>query len=190
MKKNSFILLFFIAITNLAIAQKNNFTLDTKSSSIQWEAKKVIGGHVGTIGIKDGKIAVDKNKITGGEFTIDMQSLQCTDAPKATDHLKNEDFFNVTKFTTAKFVITKVDNSKAQPVVTGNLTIKEKTKSISFPIKVTAISAQGIEAEASNIKINRLDYDIRFRSKSLFTDLGDKAIEDEFTLNIKIKATK
>jgi len=75
-------------------------------------------------------------------------------------------------------------------VVTGNLTIKEKTKSISFPIRVTAISAQGLEAEASNIKINRLDYDIRFRSKSLFTDLGDKAIEDEFTLNIKIKATK
>lgn len=190
MKKNSFILLFFVALTNLAIAQKNNFKLDTKNSSIAWDAKKVIGGHVGTIGIKDGKIAVDNNKITSGEFTIDMQSLVCTDAPKATDHLKNEDFFNVNKFPTAKFVITKVDNSKAQPVLTGNLTIKEKTKSISFPVKVNAISGQGVEAEASNVKINRLDFDIRYRSKSIFTDLGDKAIEDEFTLNIKIKAIK
>ena len=190
MKKNSLFLLLFVALTNMAIAQKNTFNVNTNNSSIEWDAKKVIGGHVGTIGIKDGSIAVEKNKITGGEFTIDMQSLACTDAPKATGHLKNEDFFHVSKYPTAKFVITKVDNSKAQPIVTGNLTIKEKTKSISFPVKVTSISNQGVEAEASNVKINRLDYDIRFRSKSLFTDLGDRAIEDEFTLNIKLKASK
>lgn len=110
--------------------------------------KKVVGGHVGTIAIKNGQISIDKNKIVGGEFMIDMNSLQCTDSPKATGHLKNEDFFNVPQYPSAKFVITKVDNSKSTPTVTGNLTIKDKTKSISFPINVVRISGNEVEAEA------------------------------------------
>ena len=189
MKKPILFVAFIFALTS-AFAQKTSLTIDTKASSIKWEAKKVIGGHVGTINIKNGTIQTDKAKIVAGEFIIDMNSMLCTDAPKLTDHLKNEDFFNVPQYGTAKFVITKVDNSKTTAVITGNLTIKDKTKSISFPVKVTNSSNGVLEAEANDIKINRLDFDIKYRSASFFADLGNRAIEDEFILNVKLKATK
>lgn len=184
------LLILFIGFIQLSFAQKSNYKIAVKSSSINWEGKKLLGGHVGTIALDNGQLTLDKNKIVGGEFTIDMHSMVCTDAAKLTDHLKNEDFFHVSQYPTAKFVITKVDNSKANPEVTGNLTIKDKTKAISFPITVSQLTATTIEAEASNVKVNRLDFDIRYRSSSLFADLGNKAIADEFILNIKIKAIK
>ncbi|SMG49172.1 YceI family protein [Sphingobacterium psychroaquaticum] len=190
MKKLTLLLALLISVCSYSFAQKSTLKLDPKASNIQWDAKKVVGGHVGTIAIKNGQISIDKNKIVGGEFMIDMNSLQCTDSPKATGHLKNEDFFNVPQYPSAKFVITKVDHSKSTPTVTGNLTIKDKTKSISFPINVVRIGGNEVEAEAKNVKINRLDFDIKYRSSSFFADLGDKAIEDYFTLNILVKATK
>ena len=53
------------------------------------------------------------------------------------------------------------------------------------------MSASGdtFSAQATT-KVNRLDYDIRFRSSSFFADLGNRAIEDEFTLNINLVAVK
>ncbi len=173
----------------MAFAQKASYKINTQSSTIKWNAKKVVGGHEGTINLQDGIIQIDKGKITSGNFTIDMNSLACTDAPKLTGHLKNEDFFNVPSYPTTKFVISKVDNSKGNPIITGNLTIKNKTKSISFPAKVTT-TADGLSAEAKGVKVNRLDFDIQYRSASFFSDLGNKAIEDEFTLDIQIRATK
>ncbi len=118
-----------------------------------------------------------------------MNSMACTDAPKLTGHLKNEDFFNVPTYPNSKFVISKVDNSKGNPIITGNLTIKNKTKSISFPAKVTT-TADGLSAEAIGVKVNRLDFDIQYRSASFFSDLGNRAIDDEFTLDILLKAVK
>ncbi|GHE43400.1 YceI family protein [Sphingobacterium griseoflavum] len=189
MKKTTLFLAIFFAITS-ALAQKTNFNIDKDASSIKWVAKKIVGGHEGTIQIKNGTLQTDKNKIIGGEFIIDMHSLVCTDAPKLTNHLKNEDFFDVSQYGTAKLLITKVDNSQVNPIITGNITIKGKTKAISFPAKVTAVTANSIEAEAMGLKINRLDFDIKYRSASFFSDLGNRAIEDEFTLDVKIKATK
>jgi polyisoprenoid-binding protein YceI len=188
MKRTS-LTLAIICLTSMAFAQKASYKINTQSSTIKWNAKKVVGGHEGTINLQDGIIQIDKGKITSGNFTIDMNSLACTDAPKLTGHLKNEDFFNVPSYPTTKFVISKVDNSKGNPIITGNLTIKNKTKSISFPAKVTT-TADGLSAEAKGVKVNLLDFDIQYRSASFFSDLGNKAIEDEFTLDIQIRATK
>lgn len=181
--------LALLCFTAMAFAQKINYKVNTESSKIKWSAKKVVGGHVGVINLQDASIQTDKGKIIAGSFTIDMNSMACTDAPKLTEHLKNEDFFNVPSYPTAKFVISKVDNSKANPIITGNLTIKNKTKSISFPAKVTT-SVDGLAAEAVGVKVNRLDFDIQYRSASFFSDLGNRAINDEFTLDIQIKGTK
>ncbi len=181
--------LAIICLTSMVFAQKVNYKVNTQTSTIKWNAKKVVGGHEGTINLQDGTIQTDKGKITAGGFTIDMNSMACTDAPKLTGHLKNEDFFNVPSYPIAKFVISKVDNSKGNPIITGNLTIKNKTKSISFPAKVTTTS-DGLSAEALGVKVNRLDFDIQYRSASFFYDLGNRAIDDVFTLDIQIKATK
>ena len=43
---------------------------------------------------------------------------------------------------------------------------------------------------SGRIDIDRTLYDIRYKSKSFFPDIGDKFIYDNFTLNFKINAKK
>jgi hypothetical protein len=40
------------------------------------------------------------------------------------------------------------------------------------------------------IKLDRTDYDIKFRSGKFFPDLGDKLIYDEFELEVSLVAAK
>ena len=70
--------------------------------------------------------------VTAGTFTADMTKIVCTDsglpaeyATKLIGHLAADDFFNVEKFPTAKFVISEVKaeaNGENTHVISGNLT--------------------------------------------------------------------
>ena len=188
MKKVSFILsaLAFVAFTQTSIAAPSTSPVSTKASSIVWNAKKVTGEHTGTIGISAGKLVVNKNQITGGNFTIDMKSIVCKDITdpeynkKFVGHISSGDFFEIEKFPTAQFVITKVAGNQ----VSGNLTIKGITKAISFPAQI-AVNNGKVSAKA-NITIDRTDYDIKFGSKKFFESIGDKAIFHDFSLAVTL----
>lgn len=181
--------LLFVCAAGFAFAQSAaDYVVDNSKSTINWEAKKVVGGHVGHISMKEGTVKVNGNAVTGGTFVIDMPSLECTDNGRVTGHLKNADFFDVEKFPTATFVISKVDGSGANARVTGKLTIKGITKDLTFPANI-AVNGNTLTTKAT-VKVDRLEYDIRFRSSRFFADLGDRAIEDEFTLTLDITATK
>lgn len=188
MKKVSFILsaLAFMAFTNQTIAAPSTSPVSTKASSIVWNAKKVTGEHTGTIGISAGKLVVNKNQITGGNFTIDMKSIVCKDITdpeynkKFVGHITSGDFFEIEKFPTAQFVISKVTGNQ----ISGNLTIKGITKAISFPAQI-AVNNGKVSAKA-NITIDRTDYNIKYGSKKFFDSIGDKAIFDDFTLAVTL----
>jgi len=157
------------------------YDIDSEKSSIEWLGKKPTGSHNGDIELKQGSIKVDENGIiSGGEFIFNMQTINCTDLegqPKTNieGHLKNEDFFNVEKFPEAYFTIEKSDDKK----MSGVLTIKNKSNPITFnytrtgPLEFTA-----------EIKVDRTLYDIKYGSKSFFSDLGDKFIEDIITITL------
>ena len=68
--------------------------------------------------------------------------------------------------------------------VTGNLTIKGITKSISFPAQIS-VSGDKVSAKAS-ITIDRTDFNIQYGSKKFFDSIGDKAIMDEFKLVVSL----
>jgi hypothetical protein len=78
------------------------------------------------------------------------------------------------------------DASGNYATITGNLTIKGKTNPLSFPAKVGVKS--GIAAASATATADRTKYDIKFRSKSFFESLGDKAIDDTFTLTFNVIA--
>jgi len=40
----------------------------------------------------------------------------------------------------------------------------------------------------AKIMVNRTKYDIKYGSKSFFESIGDKAIDDEFELNVNVVA--
>jgi polyisoprenoid-binding protein YceI len=149
----------------------------------------VTGEHNGKIKITSGEIAVNGNAIKGGSFIMDMTSIT-SDSERLTGHLKNDDFFSVDKNPTSKFVITKVTAAGAERInVTGNLTIKGITESITFPASVKK-EGNSIVAVAKNVLVNRAKFDIRYGSKTFFNDIGNKAIDDNFELAINLVAKK
>lgn len=186
MKAINYVLAAIILFTgNMIFAQE--FDVNTSKSTVKWHGKKVLGEHDGAIMIKSGSMEIKDNMIVSGDFVIDMTSITNTDIEdadynkKLVGHLKSDDFFGVEKFPTAQFVVTnstKFNNNKA--TLTGDITIKGTTKSISFDVSRSA------DVYSAVIEIDRSDFDVRYGSNSFFDNLGDKAIDDIFTLNIEL----
>lgn len=170
----------FFSFTNMFVKEVN-----VKDSKIVWKGYKVTGDHEGTIGLESGTLVFDGDKLTGGNFTIDMSSINVTDLEgdskgKLEGHLKSDDFFGIETYPTANFVITGVKGTAGNYIVTGDLTIKNKTNPLTFNMTV-----KGNEANAQ-LKVDRSKFDVRHGSPSFFNDLKDKAIYDEFDLNVTL----
>ena len=186
MKSRNLVLAFTIFLSGSTMfAQKAE--VNTEKSSIEWLGKKVGGQHEGTIQIKSGYLELNDDKIVAGNFMIDMASITCTDLKdesynqKLVGHLKSDDFFGVETYPTAKFVVTKSSAfNNGTATLSGDLTIKGKKESISFDVLKSG------NAYSAKIDIDRSKFDVRYGSNSFFDNLGDKAIEDNFTLNIKL----
>lgn len=170
------------------------FNVDTQKSSVEWYAEKVTGKHNGSINLKSGQLMNNHGRF-GGNFVMDMTSLVCLDLKdgskaKLEGHLKSEDFFSVQKHPSASFEITSmapISGAKAGSpnyTVNGKMTIKGITNDISFPANVTVTGSSMVAS--ADIKIDRSKYDVRYGSKTFFSDIGDKAIYDEFTLKVKL----
>ncbi|HEV7382231.1 MAG TPA: YceI family protein [Dyadobacter sp.] len=176
-------------------AKASNLKVNTAKSELTWLGKKVAGEHTGKISLKEGTLTLDGAKLTGGKFVADLNSITCTDIAdkeyngKLIGHLKSEDFFSVEKHPTATFVVTKAVAKGADLYdVTGNLTIKGITKPVTFPVTVKTTAA-GAEA-TGKLVVDRSKYDIKYSSKSFFDNLGDKVIDDNFSIDVKLVAAK
>ncbi len=159
----------------------------TDQSKVTWKAYKVTGSHVGTVDLKEGSLLFVEDKLTGGEFVVDMTSLADTDLEgeykgKLEGHLKSDDFFGVETHPTSKLVFTNVESSgKNSYKVTGDLTIKGISKSVVFDLSI-----YGSKATAT-LNVDRANYNVKYGSGSFFENLGDKTIYDEFDLVVDLE---
>lgn len=187
-----------VAIIALAFAGNNlfaqTFKADPSKSTIAWVGKKVTGQHNGEVKLSSGTITLDGDAVKSGTFEVDMNSLTVKDLEgeynaKLVGHLKNDDFFAVDKFPKATLVIKEAKKeANGSYTVKGDLTIKGVTKPITFP--ATIKTTGGTLTATATIVVDRTLYDIRYGSKSFFDNLGDKAIDNEFTLTATIIANK
>lgn len=191
--KNILFLIFFSFITVFSFSQVS-VKANTKSSSIKWTGAKVTSTHEGTIKLKSGELIIDEGKLVGGEFIIDMTSIETTDMDavnnaKLDKHLKANDFFGVEKYPTTLIKITEatyISGSKYK--VIADVTIKNITHSVSFDAEVK-INNNSYEAIAA-IVFDRTKYDIKYNSGSYFDALGDYLILDDVKLDIFLLSEK
>lgn len=179
--KATLVLVAFVTFSFTAM-EKETKEVKAEESKVVWKGYKVTGSHEGTIEIESGSLEFSEDKLVGGQFVIDMTSIVCTDLEgeykgKLEGHLKSDDFFGVANHTTASLVFTDVKTSgKNSYDVTGDLTIKDITNTVSFKISI-----YGSKATAS-LKVDRTKYNVKYGSASFFDGLKDKAIYDEFDL--------
>lgn len=179
------VLILAVAIAASSVSSEKKVKVE--ESKIIWKGHKLTGHHEGTIKLQTGTLKFDdKNQLTGGTFVMDMTSLKVTDlegdmSDKLSGHLKSEDFFGIEKHPKANFVMTRAEGIDGKYKVTGDLTIKNITHPISFVMNVNENTA------TADLKIDRTKYDIKYGSASFFDGLKDKAIYDEFDLNVILK---
>jgi len=190
MKKYFITLICLITFSFSCYAQKE-LNINLQKSQVHWTGSKLFGfgKHYGTVKFKEGRLFSINDKITGGIFIIDMQTMINTDGKyneNLMDHLKNEDFFNVEKFPIAQLVMTKITSNDNHTVllIEADLTIKNYTNSIEFQAQ---LSQDKGEFKADFI-IDRTDWKITYESKG-FAAVKNQAISDaiEFKVSLILK---
>ncbi|WP_316842144.1 YceI family protein [Pedobacter gandavensis] len=194
LKLTSLALLLVVMTTSAFIApvfKADTYKVDAAKSTITWIGKKFTGGHNGTINLQSGALTFNGKKLAGGNFVMDMNSIKDADnSANLEKHLKADDFFGADKFPTSTFVIKSVSGNGATATVTGDLTIKGITKPISFPATLAWNADGTVTATAAKIIVDRTKYDIKYKSSSIFPEIGNKMINDEFELSVKLVAKK
>jgi len=188
-----------IATTSPKKENAATLKLDAKQSTFKWHAKKVTGEHWGYVKFSDGVVTVENKKLTGGTFNVDMTTIDCQDLQgeyngKLVGHLKSDDFFSVEKFKTTTLKIktlSEIAGAKAGSNnynVTADLTIKGITKEVAFPAQII-VTKDKVIANAE-FDIDRTAYDIRYGSGKFFEGLGDKMINDNFNVKVRVVTGK
>ena len=193
---------FFTAIAISLIAfsftniKKTNYKVNTETSKINWKGSKPTGSHYGTINLDNGNFIVKNDKIIGGEFTINMNSIVDLDMPadneynaKLVGHLKSADFFDVEKYPNGSFQIKETENKDGKTLIKGELTLKDISHPVSFLADINIENGQ-LTLKSETFKVDRSKWNIRYKSKSFFDDLKDKFIEDDMEISIEVIASK
>lgn len=188
------------ATSTMVKVTPGSYTVDTEASIVNWVGKKpLLDGYMdsGTIKLKEGAITAG-DATASGSFTIDMNTLHVGLTAKKPgkegaleEHLKKGDFFDVTKYPTAKFTITKVEpmadsDTTLTYTVTGDLMMKGKTNSVTFPAQIYL--KDGMLHTNATTKIDRTKWGISFGSKSIVGSVADKMIDDMVELSFHVVA--
>lgn len=184
-----------------------SFNVNTDSSTVKWTAyhKGGLNPRFGTTKTT-GLFSVENGNLVSGSLVSDINSLTTdptavdpatTDGKTAADldtHLKSADFFDVAKYPSVKFDITKVEDlaagsetklEGANKQVSGNLSIKDKTVNVTFPAKVQV--TDGKVDFVSKFTINREDWGLAYGAEG---DPKDWMISQGVDLELNIVATK
>jgi len=184
--KKAIIIILAVMIYSEGLKSQTKHDAVTDKTTLSWLGEKVLGEHTGTILLKSGWLNWSENRITGGEFVIDMTSIRDDDkSEKLEGHLKSDDFFGVDKYPTSKIVLKESTSfEKGTGTVKGDLIIKGITNPVEFRATLQK-NDEGMWFFA-NIVLDRSKYNVRYGSGSFFDNLGDKTIYDEFKLKVNL----
>lgn len=173
-----------------------SYVVDTLNSKIEWKGFKVFKtdntSHFGIIKFESGDVTIKDGKLESGKFVADMSSLENVDLKadaeqksKLEGHLKSGDFFEVEKFPTASYEITKVVHNETgdyNTTLEGNLTIKGITKPVQFNANVS-LKAGEVSIATEPKDIDREDFGVKFQMP-----VANGIIKNEVNLQVLIKA--
>lgn len=122
-------------------------------------------------------------------FTADVASIS-TGVDQRDGHLKSDDFFNAEKFPTIKFVSTSFKKVKGNNyILTGNLTIRDVTKEVSFSVVYGGTTkdpwGNNRSGFTATTTVNRFDYNLKY------DPIGTAVAKDvALTLNLEFVQAK
>lgn len=157
MRKLLIIMLFCFVLNNI---YGQHWTQNKVETKVEFKIKNIgiyVSGGFSAVEFKSNfnKEYLDQSYIN---VMIKVVSIN-TGNTKRDKHLLKQDFFDIENYEEIQFTSTKIEKLSTENFrITGNLTIKNITKSINIPIEVFE-SEDSLEIR-SNFKINRRDYTV------------------------------
>ena len=182
-------------------ASTRELPVDVAASVVRWKGTKFggRGKHEGVVRIASGTVTLCEARVCGGQFTIDMRSIEVTDIPahepvpraRLTEHLNSRDFFWTERYPSAAFrLIDARPMGAAGYRVSGDLTIREVTKRIEFPATAGACTDALSAAPAARTRtcidarfeLDRDEWGITYRFDPIRNLLVDDTMSFHLTL--------
>ncbi len=165
--------------------------VDLAASEVMWEGNMVgMYSHSGDVKLTNGSVIVTDGKITGGNFTVDLTTINPTDEnydaekdqtpAKLVGHLSSDDFFAVEANPNATFEITGSEGS----TVMGNLTVRGKTNPEEVK-NVEITEADGMVTMTGELTFDRTKYDVSFKHP-----VQEMVLSNDVEMKVKLVANK
>lgn len=168
-----------------AKAEATRLAIDPARSSLEALGAKITATHPIVFHTWSGNVALEGEQVQAVEFEVDVASLK-SDSEKLDGHLVKEDFFFVAQYPKATFTSASVTPGSAVEgmthTVAGDLTIRGKTKRVTFPAKIT-VGADTVAAE-TEFTVDRQDFEITYPGKP------DDLVQDTVVLKIAMVAPR
>jgi polyisoprenoid-binding protein YceI len=135
-----------------------DWDLDAVKSAIGLRSKSMWGMAPvkGVFGQVSGHGTVSPAGGVTGTVTVAAASVD-TKNPKRDTHLRSSDFFQVDDFPYITFSVEAIHPSSDGVTVTGKLTVRDRTRPVSFPATVSVAGSGEVWLDAE-IQVNRADF--------------------------------
>jgi polyisoprenoid-binding protein YceI len=166
--------------------------IDPAHTDVNFSAKHMMVTTVrGKFGQVAGSIVLDDTDLTNshGEFQVEATSVS-TGMERRDQHLRSADFFDVEKFPAITFVSTAIaSKGKDRFAVTGDLTIKDVTKPVTFDVEVlgyySSMSGTRRVGLSATTKIDRDEWNLNW---NVAIETGGWMVGKTITLEIDVAA--
>jgi polyisoprenoid-binding protein YceI len=169
------------------------WAIDPTHSEIGFKVKHMMFTNVsGTFAAYDATITTEDDNFENAnfEFSANIDSISTNNTDRD-NHLKSGDFFDADNFPKLTFKASSFTKDGDDYEITGDLSIKEVTKSVKFPVEFSGLMKDpwGNTKAGLNIygKINRKDWGLNWNSA---LETGGVLVGEEVKLNIELQLIK
>jgi polyisoprenoid-binding protein YceI len=170
-----------------------DYTLDVSHSRLGFVARHAMVTKVrGQFGAFTGTARIDEANPSSSkvDLSIDVTSIETGSADRD-GHLKSADFFDAEKYPTITFTSTKVERDGDDWDITGDLTIKDVTKSVTIEFEQTGSAVDpfgntrvGFEGD---VTVNRKDWGLTWNAA---LETGGVLVSEKIKLEFDVSAIK
>jgi polyisoprenoid-binding protein YceI len=176
------------------------FSQVAEGSHIAWRASHLAGvqPRFGRVFIKEASVKSDNGAVSNAKIVLDMSNFtvenfgdDAESTQKLLGHLQSDDFFKIAKFPTSTFELIKIEAGSGEfnSNLTGNLTILDVTKSISFMANIT-VAENEISIKSEDFKVDRREWGLTYNTEGTKGVPTDYLIADEIGFTIDMKLVK
>lgn len=181
------------ALALVGQAQAGTWKSDAAHAKAGFSAKHMMVSTVhGELGAVTSTLEIDDKDLTKSKVdaTIDITKIN-TGVEKRDTHLKSPDFFDVAKYPNLTFKSKKIEKAGDKYKVTGDLTIKDKTKEVVLEATISGevanpfskVPTRGVSASAT---INREDWGLTWNMP-----MGEGfVVSKEIKIDLDVEYTK